>query len=50
MIVEGSGVTMWVVHPKAGDPKLYERAFGPKWWKRRKKMLQKRKEAKEKRR
>lgn len=51
VIVEGSGVTLWVIHPKIDDPKLYQKtSFRPDWWirgkgrRRRKKMAQQAKE------
>ena len=32
VIVEGSGVCLWLVHPKIDDPKLYQKtSFGPSW-------------------
>ena len=35
MIVEGAGVTIWVVHPRIDDPKLYQKtSFCPDWWTR----------------
>ena len=49
MIVEGSEVRLWVVHPKGDDPKLYQIAFGPDWWRQAKKRRQRRKLQREKR-
>lgn len=46
VVVEGPNVKVWVVHPKAGDPRLYERVCGPNWWKEQKKKAQKRKQTK----
>ena len=53
VIVEGSGVSLWVVHPRIDDPKLFQKtSFRPDWWirakgkRKRKKMAE---EAKERR-
>ena len=51
MIVEGSGVTLWIVHPRINDPRIYRKtSFHPDWWSRaksKKKRKQMAKEAKE---
>jgi hypothetical protein len=35
VIVEGAGVSLWVIHPRIDDPKLYQKtSFQPEWWTR----------------
>ena len=46
MVVMGPRVQMWIVHPKAGNPRLYDKSFGPSWWKKRKKRVDDRKKKK----
>ena len=48
VIVEGSSVTIWVVHPRINDPKLYEKqSFQPEWWTRAKGKRKRKKLAKD---
>lgn len=48
MIVEGSGVTLWIVHPRINDPKIYQKnSFHPDWWVRAKRKKNRKQQAKE---